>query len=115
MIRGLTDGYGDDRCTATGRFSLSRRPLHHRLLDRQRLLLQGALGNGVPLRPQAALEKRGRLVGLLLDGASEGVVLPRPVAAEGRLADVDDDDVAAEVHHLAAGDEGGVVVPRHLT
>lgn len=73
------------------------------------------MGNGVPLGPQATLEKRGCLIGLFLDRAPEGVVLPRPAAAERCLADIDDDDIAAEVHHLTARDEGGVVAPRHLT
>lgn len=115
----ITGGYRDDLCTddeaAAGHISFSRWPLLHRFLHRQCLVLQVVLGNGVPSWPQAALEERGRLVGLFLDRAPEGVVLPRPVAAHGRLADVDDDDVAAEVHHLAARDEGGVVAPRHLT
>lgn len=114
-----TDGCGDDPCTdkqtAIGRISLSQRPLHHHFLDWQCLVLRGVVGNGVPLWPQAALKKRGCLIGLLLDRAPEGIVLPRPVTAERRLADIDDDDITAEVHHLTAGDEGGVVVPRHLT
>lgn len=80
--------------------------LHHHFLDGQRLVLQGT---------GATPEERRRLGGLLLDGAAEGGVLLRPVAAQRRLAHVDHDDVAAEVHHLAAGDEGGVVVPGDLT
>lgn len=73
------------------------------------------MGDRVPRRPQATLEKQSCLIGLFLYGAPEVVVQPGPVTAERRLADVDDDDVATEVHHLATGDEGGVVVPRHLT
>lgn len=115
----MSAGYRDDHCpdkqTAAGHFSFPGRPLLHHFLHRQCLVLQGALRNAVPLRPQAALEKRGCFIGLFLDGAPEGIVLARAVAAERRLADVDDDDVPAEVHHLTAGDEGGVVVPRHLT
>lgn len=89
--------------------------LHHHFLDGQRLVLQGTVGDGGDPRAGAALEERRRLVGLLLDGAAEGGVLLRPVAAQRRLAHVDHDDVTAEVHHLATGDEGGVVVPRNLT
>ena len=111
----LSDSYWDDGLGWHSHWSLPRRPLGHRLLHRQRLVLHRDAGQAVPSCPRGALYKRSRLIGLFLDGASEGVVQPRPVAAHGRLADVDHDDVAAEVHHLTAGDEGGVVVPRHLT
>lgn len=103
-----------DQQTASSHFSLPQRPLLHHFLDWQCLILQGALTNGVPLRPRAALEKQSRLIGLFLDRAPEGVILTRPFATERRLADIDDYDVAAEVHHLTAGDKGGVVAPRHL-
>lgn len=73
------------------------------------------MGNKVPLWSEAALEEGSRLVGFFLNGVPEGAVPPRTLAAIRRLAYVDDDDVSAEVHHLTAGDEGGVVVPRHLT
>lgn len=73
------------------------------------------MGNGVRLGPGDALKTPSCLVGLFLDGVSEDAVLLRPLAARRRVADVDHDDVAAEVHHLTAGDEGGVVAPGHLS
>lgn len=73
------------------------------------------MGDGGDPPAGAALEEWRRLIGLLLDGAAEGGVLLCAVAAQRRLANVDHDDVTAEVHHLAAGNEGGVVVPGNLT
>ena len=79
--------------------------------------MAGILGNGVPRRPMVlALAAPEQVVSLLLDGAAEGRARLRPfLLPHRRLTDVDDDDVAAEVHHLAVGDEGGVVVSGHLT
>lgn len=94
---------------------IGHQSLHHHFLDGQHLVLQGTVGDGGDPRAGAALEELRRLVGLLLDGAAEGAVLLRPLAAQRRLANVDHDDVTAEVHHLATGDEGGVVVPGNLT
>lgn len=87
----------------------------YHFLHWQSLFSQGAMGNGVPRGPKAALEKRGCLVGFFLHGAPEGAVQPALVAALRRLADVDDDDVTGDVHHLTAGDEGGVVAARNKT
>lgn len=73
------------------------------------------MGKGVLLCPGDAVKTASCLVGLFLDGVSENVLLLRPLIARRRVADVDHDDFAAEVHDLAAGDEGGVVAPRHLS
>lgn len=55
-------------------------------------------------------------VGLLLDRAAGRLARLWSTAATLRsLADVDHDDLATEVHHLSIGNEGGVVVPTHLT
>ena len=97
--------------------SLPSWPIGHHFLDWQGASMAGILANGVPGRQMVlALAAPEQVVSLLLDGAAEGraglcpLLLPRR-----RLTDVDDDDVATEVHHLTVGDEGGVVVSGHLT
>lgn len=94
-------------------FPLFWRSLLHHFLDWQCLLLQSAVGNGVLC--QAALEKQSRLLSLFLYRAPESIIWFHPVITERRLTDIDHDDVTTEVHHLTAGDEGGVVVPGYLT
>lgn len=81
----------------------------------RRVIPQWLLDNRVPGWAHATLEKRRRLVGLFLHGTGKVAFQRRAVTPERRRTDVDDDDVAAEVDHLTAGDEGGVVIPRHLT
>lgn len=79
--------------------------------------LTGGPGHLPPLGLPAAglVDSRGDLLSRLLLDRTATRLFSGVLLCLGALVDVHHDHVAAEVHHLAIGDERRVVVPGHLT